>query len=395
MKRISFLALFALAFLVSCSKKEAEHAAVSPEINIDSLVTDLDADLVAKRSREVSEAFDKIGRKVMLNGTVLYAEQGRVVFKKAYGWQDVRRRRKPMTLDCQFQLASVSKMFTAEAVMILRSRGLIDYDDKVVKYIPDFPYAEVSIRHLLNHRSGLSRYESLAHEHWDSKRKPIFNDDVLRLFSEHKPNPYFEANNGFHYCNTNYVLLASLVERVSGQRFEDFVKQNVFDAIGMHNSLIYSMRSDSLVPTYIPVGVSGHDGTRRGYRKSQNDYLNGVMGDKIMFSTVDDLYRFSVALDHGLLIPDSLQEEAFKPGSPRARRRHENYGFGWRMSTDHPGMYFHYGWWKGYRSLVIRDKAHNRFLAVLTNTTQLIPDAVWDFISDTSLMLPEAEPWLQ
>ena len=127
--------------------------------------------------------------------------------------------------------------------------------------------------------------------------------------------------------------------------------------------------------------------------KAQNDYLNGVMGDKIMFSTVEDLYKFNLALDNHLLLPDSLQAEAFKPGSPKWKNN-ENYGFGWRMSKEHPDAYFHFGWWKGYRSLVIRDAKHRRFLAILTNTTQLIPvDETFGFVEDTTVMLPPSEPW--
>ena len=117
------------------------------------------------------------------------------------------------------------------------------------------------------------------------------------------------------------------------------------------------------------------------------------MGDKIMFSTVGDLYKFNQALETHVLLPDSLQAEAFQPGSPHWKND-ENYGFGWRMNKNYPNIFFHYGWWKGYRSVIVRDVAHHRFLAVLNNTTWQIPsDVVWDFISDTTVMLPESEPW--
>jgi hypothetical protein len=117
------------------------------------------------------------------------------------------------------------------------------------------------------------------------------------------------------------------------------------------------------------------------------------MGDKIMYSTVGDLWTFNQALDDCVLLPDSLQRDAFLPGSP-AWKNNENYGFGWRMSLEHPDMFFHYGWWKGYRSAVIRDAGHKRFLAVLANTTyNFPPEPLWEFISDTTVMLPEAEVW--
>ena len=111
-----------------------------------------------------------------------------------------------------------------------------------------------------------------------------------------------------------------------------------------------------------------------------------------MYSTVDDLYRFSLAIDCGLLLPDSIQQEAFKPGSPQWKRG-ENYGFGWRLSEKHPGAVYHFGWWKGYRSFFIRDVEKGRVLIVLTNTnSSAIGEPLWEFINDTSVQIPAACP---
>lgn len=391
-KRLVVILFMAFAALLSCSEPERQPAGMVSEVNIDSLVADLDFKQVEKRRKEVEAAINALRKKVTFSGTILYAEQGRIIYEGSFGYKDMRRRKTEMTIDGQFQLASVSKMFTAEAIMLLNNQGKLDYDDKVCRYFPEFPYPEVSIRNLLNHRSGLSRYESLAHEHWTNKRKPIHNEDVLKLYAEHQPAPYFAADNGFHYCNTNYMLLASIVEKVSGQHFEDFMQKNIYDAIGMNSSFIYSMRTDTIVPTYIDRGVPGHDATRRGYRKSQNDYLNGVMGDKIMFSTVEDLYRFSQALDYSLLLPDSVQKEAFKPGSPKARRRTENYGFGWRLSTKHKNAVYHFGWWKGYRTFFIKDLEKNRVIIALTNTDKgPNGDYFWNIINSTTTRLAPAD----
>ncbi len=183
-----------------------------------------------------------------------------------------------------------------------------------------------------------------------------------------------------------------MVERASEMHFEDFMRERIFEPLEMSHSYIYSMRNDTSVSLYMPVDAHGHDLFRKGPLKAQNDYLNGVMGDKIMFSTVEDLWKFNQALDSHLLLPDSLQAEAIMPGSPEWKND-ENYGFGWRMSKSYPNVFFHYGWWKGYRSAVIRDTNKNRFLAVLTNTTYNFPtETLWDFICDTTVQLPEAEP---
>ena len=362
-----------------------------PVVNVDSLFIDLNKEIVAKRAMMADKMFTNMSR-AGLNGVVLYAEQGEVIYEKAFGWRDLNKRHKDsLRIDDAFQLSSDSKMFTAEAVMLLNAQGKLNYDDDVRKYIPELPYEGVTIRMLLTHRSGLPRYDSMADEHWPDRKKPFSNEALIKMLAEKNPQPYGAPDAAYFYNNINYALLASVVERASGEHFEDFMRENIFEPLGMTHSYIYSMRDDASVSLYMPVDAHGHDIYKKGPVKAQNDYLNGVMGDKIMFSTVEDLWKFNQALDAHVLLPDSLQAEAFQPSSPEWKND-ENYGFGWRMSKEHPDMYFHYGWWKGYRSAIIRDTHKNRFLAVLGNTTYNIPpDLIWDFICDTTVQLPEAE----
>jgi CubicO group peptidase (beta-lactamase class C family) len=363
-----------------------------PVVNVDSLFIDLNKEIVAKRAKMADKMFTNMCR-AGLNGVVLYAEQGEVIYEKAFGWRDLNKRHKDsLRIDDAFQLSSDSKMFTAEAVMLLNAQGKLNYDDDVRKYIPELPYEGVTIRMLLTHRSGLPRYDSMADEHWPDRKKPFSNEALIKMLAEKNPQPYGAPDAAYFYNNINYALLASVVERASGEHFEDFMRENIFEPLGMTHSYIYSMRDDASVSLYMPVDAHGHDIYKKGPVKAQNDYLNGVMGDKIMFSTVEDLWKFNQALDAHVLLPDSLQAEAFQPSSPEWKND-ENYGFGWRMSKEHPDMYFHYGWWKGYRSAIIRDTHKNRFLAVLGNTTYNIPpDLIWDFICDPTVQLPEAQP---
>lgn len=380
-----FLLLTVLFFF--CGRRCGRHKEVV--INTDSVFFDLGKEMLAQRTKMADEVFTDMSRNG-LNGVVLYAEQGQVVYEKAFGWRDLNQRQKDsLRIDDAFQLSSDSKMFTAEAVMLLKAEGKLDYDDDVRKYIPELPYEGITIRQLLTHRSGLPRYDAMADKHWPDRKKPFSNEAMVKMLAEKKPDPYGTPDGGFFYNNINYALLATVVERASGQHFEDFMRERVFEPAGMTHSFIYSMRGEETVSLYMPTDVHGHDMYKSGPVKSQNDYLNGVMGDKIMYSTVEDLFSFNQAIDHNLLLPDSLQAEAFIPGSPEWKNN-ENYGFGWRMTLDYPDTYFHFGWWKGYRSLVIRNARHHRFLAILTNTTQLIPsDVTFGFVSDTTVMLPE------
>lgn len=146
--------------------------------------------------------------------------------------------------------------------------------------------------------------------------KAFFNEDMIEYYVKYKPTPYSKPDKMFHYCNVNYALLASVVERVTGMPFEDYMLNKIFVPLGMKESYIYAMRDDTLVPTYIEKGVQGYYIGRGRPRQAQNEYLNGVKGDKIMFSDADDMYRFWIASQYGLLVPDSIQEEAYIPGSP-------------------------------------------------------------------------------
>ena len=395
MKRRTFFVivlLLAVGLTVFFCGRRCSHEV--PVVNVDSLFIDMNKAMVAQRTQQADKVFTNLSRNGM-NGVVLYAEQGELVYERAFGWRDLSKRQKDsLRIDDAFQLSSDSKMFTAEAVMLLKADGKLDYDDDIRKYIPEIPYEGVTIRHLLTHCSGLPRYDSMADEFWPDRKKPFSNEALIAMLAEKTPDPYGTPGGGYFYNNINYALLASVVERASGQHFEDFMRERIFEPCGMTHSYIYSMRDDTTVSLYMPVEVHGHDVYRSGPVKAQNDYLNGVMGDKIMFSTVEDLYRYNQALDQALLLPDSLQNEAFVPGSPNWKND-ENYGFGWRMSKEHPNAYFHFGWWKGYRSLIVRDVAHRRFLAILTNTTVQLPsDVIWDFVSDTTVMLPESTPWM-
>lgn len=384
MKRSIFLiALFLLVVALSSCHHRCRYDVI---VNTDSIFLDLNRAKVVERALEADKSFTAMN----LNGVVLYGEEGCIVYEKAFGWRDLTKRDKdPLRLDDAFQLSSDSKMFTAAAIMLLRIEGKLDYDDDVRQYIPELPYQGITLRMLLNHQSGLPRYDAMADAFWPDRKKPFSNETMIDMLAERQPKPYGTPGAGYFYNNINYALLATIVERTSRQHFEDFMRERIFEPLGMEHSYIYSMRGEPTVSVWMPTDVQGHELQRKGAVKVQNDYLNGVMGDKIMFSTVEDLWTFNEALDRHLLLPDSIQREAFMPSSP-TWKNDENYGFGWRMNKQHPGMYYHYGWWKGYRSLVIRDEGHRRFVAILCNTTQLIPDEVWDFVSDTLHSLPPA-----
>lgn len=382
-----FLLYWVIIFLGGCtnsSPKKQPQIAV-PEVDA-GMFTNMDSLVIAKKAEELDGKFKYLQRKTGFNGTVLYAEKGRIVFEKAYGYRDVRHRKDSMKINDAFQLASVSKMFTATAVMILHNQGKLDYDADIRNYLPGFPYEDVTCRWLMNQRSGLPRYMSLALDKWPNKKVPLNNDDMLNLFIKYHPDRYFAPNSGFHYCNTNYALLANIVEAISGMPFDEFMKKNVFEPLGMNDSFVYNMHGDSVVPLYVDKGVPGfyHRGWR--WRRMENDYLNGVMGDKNVYSSVEDIYKFDRSLDNFTLLPDSILRDAFKPGSKTYWRRKNNYGFGWRIKDGMDSTVFHFGWWKGFRTFYIRDMKHQKTLIVLTNKDKGPGSAnFWNIIKSDTL----------
>ncbi|MBN2174816.1 MAG: beta-lactamase family protein, partial [Bacteroidales bacterium] len=337
--------------------------------------------LSLKKSQELDEIFNNLNKRGVFNGTVLYSENGKVVFEGAYGYSDFGKR-DSLTVHSSFQLASVSKMFTAMAVMILKQQGKLNYDADITQFIPEFPYEGITIRMLLNHRSGLTRYMSLADKYWDIN-KPINNEQVIDLFVKYKPGSYFRPDDGFHYCNTNYALLASVVERITGETFDVFAKENIFDPLEMNDSFVYNLHSDSVIPYQIPVGVTGYKYGGRYARKMGNYYLNGVMGDKGVYSSVEDMFKFNSALDQAILVSPETISEAFKPGSPAFWKRKDNYGFGWRIKDHADSTAYHFGWWKGFRSFYIRDMKNQKSIVVLTNIGKgFSSEILWDIMEE-------------
>ena len=167
----------------SCNNEE-EILENLPIVDLN-IFREADSIIIAQKAEELDKRFQRLVKLTGFNGTVLYTEKGKVVLKKAYGYQNVRRKRDSLSTSDPFQLASVSKMFTAMAVMMLKNERQLDYEDDIRKYIPGFPYEGVTVRMLLTHRSGLPRYMSIAQDHWSNKKIPLNNDEVIDLFVAH------------------------------------------------------------------------------------------------------------------------------------------------------------------------------------------------------------------
>lgn len=313
-----------------------------------------------QKAKELHKYFKRRYEKIGFNGTVLFADSGNIVYKNAFGYADIKKKKK-INLKTKFQIASVSKPFTSYAIMLLKQENELDYNDDIRKYFPKFPYENVTIKLLLIHKSGLPEYFYFAEKLWEDRKQPISNIDVINLMIEHHPQRYYLPDKKYNYINTNYCILAAIVEQIAGDTFEEFMQKEVFEPLEMNDTFIYN----KLNPTKqnnLAIGYA------KRKRKAENTYLNGVVGDKGIYSTVEDLFKFDQALYNGNPLKLNILEEAFKPAHDKLYI-HDNYGFGWRINAKDSTnkIVYHTGWWKGFRSYFIRQLGKEKTIIILSN----------------------------
>jgi CubicO group peptidase (beta-lactamase class C family) len=359
---IHFTLVILFTIQLACTKIESQKKE-APEIEVDTVNLDI-SEKYSGAASKIDSFFKNRNKRGLFNGTVLFAEKGSVVYKNAFGFANFKKK-DSLTIQSAFQLASVSKPLTSFAIMLLEERGELSFEDSLRKFFPEFPYENISIRNLLTHRSGLPNYMYLADEHWRDRRNiTINNKDVVDLFIEYQPLQYYKPDRRYNYNNTNYCLLAAIVQNVSKLPFEDFMDNEIFTPLNMTNSYVYRKSDDSL---------NSHDviGYKTRRRIADDSYLNGVVGDKGIYSTVEDLFKFDQALYKGKLVSVEKMEEAYKPAHSDLWDS-DNYGFGWRINTkpDSTKIVHHTGWWKGFRTYFIRDLHKEKTIIVLSNVSK-------------------------
>lgn len=349
-----------LLFFIAIFNENSEVTEKKEEIVLkEKVIIELNKEQIEK-GKELHKYFKRRNEKIGFNGAVLFAENGQIVYKNAFGFADVRKKIKNK-IDTKFQIASASKPFTSYAIMLLKQRGKLSYSDSVQHYFPTFPYKGVTIKLLMIHRSGLPEYFYFAEKLWKDRNKTITNKDVIDLMIEHHPQRYYLPDKKYNYINTNYCILAAIIEKISGMSFVEFMKEEIFDPLEMKDTFIYD-RSHEIEDKNYAVGYA------RRKRKAEDTYLNGVVGDKGIYTTVEDMLKFDQALYNGNPVEAEVLAGAFKPAHKRLYI-HDNYGFGWRINAKDSTnkIVYHTGWWKGYRSWFIRQLGEKKTIIVLSN----------------------------
>ena len=306
-------------------------------------------------------------------GNVLIYEDGKVIYQNSHGLRAINPN-DSLTLGSQFRLASVSKQFTGMSIMKLKEAGKLDYDQKVNEILPEFPYNNITVRHLLNHVSGLADYEALLDEHWkpeDSTKTYILgNDEIIKEFHKVSPNLEFQPGEKWEYSNTGYLYLASIVEKISGQHFREFLKENIFDALEMTNTVLYKYQIDT--DSNMPNRVFGYSLALNQEDLVANDYniVNDVRGDGGVYSTLEDLYKWNQALVKHTIISKDFLDEAWTPAKLNNGEL-TDYGFGWFIDSkeDEPKVVNHSGGWVGFATFLHNEVETNNGLVLLTNNS--------------------------
>ena len=282
------------------------------------------------------------------NGTWIYAEKGEIVSKGALGFRDPEGTL-PITEDTIFQLASVSKQFTAAAVMLTVREGKLRLEDKITMYFPELTaYEGVTVRHLLNHTSGIPDYFDDADwfiKIWKEEKRVPGNNEILRFLCETKAKPYFAPGEGLHYSNTGFNLLALLVERLSGVPYEEFLQKNIFEPAGMASTCCCHIRRDGVPFENYARATVFEDGRYVADVDSEEDgevvAFDGLNGDDYVFTNIFDMLKWDRTLREGKVLTKEEQQLMYTPGKLNngkdAVYDEEDklgYGFGWAIGND-------------------------------------------------------------
>lgn len=363
---LTFSIIISSIFLTYChhNNKSSATGFVSPDINpveytrYDKPVVNLQDTAIQEKIHALDCYFETKAR-AGFNGSVLISYKGTPIFERYYGYRNYSTQDK-LTPRSTFQIASTSKTFTSAAILLLIQQKLLTLEDPVQKFFPDFPYKGVTVRMLLNHRSGLPNYLNFSETYWKNKKLFMTNQDVLEMMVRYRPRPMYPPDTHFMYNNTNFVLLALIVEKVSGMPFCDFMHQNIFMPLGMQDTWEYDPLSVR------PSATKGYTSSR--WREDAIVYTDGVLGDKGVYSTVQDMYKWDQALYAGKFIHPELLGQAFTPQSFE-KQGNKNYGLGWRMQDQPDGtrLIYHNGWWHSYNSVFNRKISDKTTVIILSN----------------------------
>ncbi len=369
-KKANILQILVLSLVLSsCGKNETESDIRDSELpenvlpKMKPLTNEepkLSEEYIKTTRQKIAHFYNKNWPGKSANGAFLVAKNGQIIFEKYDGLANFSKKDsiKPTT---PLHIASVSKVLTATAILKLVNAKRLDLDQKVNSILKEFPFPEVTVRMLLNHRSGLRNYAYFTDRNdgvWDRHNR-LTNQDILTLLATKNIGLESKTNTRFAYCNTNYAMLALIIEKITKKSYKAAMSEMIFKPLGMNNTFVfdYEKDKDRIVPSYkanrIEIG---------------KDYLDEVYGDKNIFSTVRDLLKLDRARNKPGFLEPSLLKQVYT-GYSNEHKGKKNYGLGIRMVNWETGQnfYFHNGWWHGNTSAYITLQKEQVTIIALSN----------------------------
>jgi len=363
---------------------------------------------LAQKRNQLDSLFTILAKKGCFNGCVLVAENGKPIYDTAFGYANFEAKQK-LNNETMFELASVSKQFTAMAIMQLHQQGKLNYEDAVVKYLPHLPYKDVTISNLLHHTSGIPEFLPWADTLVDVNRIN-YNQDILNILEKSKMPLYFRPGDALSYSNTNYVLLALIVEKISGLPFSGYLAKNIFSPLGMAHTRVYHQRAAKQKIANYAYGYlfnpakGGFDLNDHFAANRYEYYFDGIAGPYGISSTTGDLLKWDQALYTHKLVSKAIQDEAYQVSKLNngkdALFEGVPYGFGWLILPtikDEGRRFMHSGGYPGYMTIITRFPDKNKTIIILTNIYNVInlyqlSTAVENILFDRPFKIPAVQP---
>jgi CubicO group peptidase (beta-lactamase class C family) len=308
---------------------------------------------------KIDRMFSDYNKPGMPGAAVMVIKNGEVLFRKGFGLANAEKN-EPVTPETNFRLASVTKQFTAISILMLVEEGKLEMKTTLKEIFPGFPAygAGITIKNLLQHTSGLIDYEDLIP---DTAAVQVKDKDVLNLIMQ-TDSTYFEPGSMYKYSNTGYALLALIVEKISGKPFRDFLNDNIFQPLGMKNTIAFEKGINEVKNR--AYGYSIKNGIAE---LTDQSITSAVLGDGGIYSSLNDLYKWDQALYAGSLIDKKYIDESWTRGKTTDGKEF-SYGYGWRLETymDNEVVY-HTGSTRGFRNILYKIPEINLTVIILTN----------------------------
>lgn len=334
----------------------------------------------AQKQKQLDSLFGKLNADKQFYGNVLIAEKGKILYQKSFGKANAATG-ETLNAESVFELASVSKQFTAMGILLLQKEGKLRLEDSLRKYFPELPYSGITVKHLLQHTSGLPDYMNLMLSK-GNVNTIMTNADMIALLAKHKPKRNFVPGEKWEYSNTGYALLASIIEQVSGRSFGDYLAASIFGPLKMKNTFVYRRRFESRVVNNYAYGYIMNPKTKEYVlpdsllMTAKMVYcLDGITGDGTVNSTTGDLLKWDRALYTEKLISKEMLAAAFTPGMLNNGKAH-HYGYGWAVGEfQNRKIINHSGGWPGYATFIERHTETDKTIIILSNYESEAPAA--------------------